>query len=71
MNLAPVVVKFRPAWKRRDYRRLSRRPAPLYIPYQLLDQAPPVLELDEPAAEPEPVTEPVRPLWLTRPGGEQ
>ena len=44
MNLSPVVVKFRPAWKRRGYRRLSRRPAPLYVPQQLLDQAPPVLE---------------------------
>ena len=71
MNLNPVVVKFRPAWKRRGYRRLSRRSAPLYIPQRFLDQAPPVLELDEPAAAPDSATEPVRPLWLTRPGGEQ
>ena len=63
MNLSPVVVRVRAAWKRRDYRRLTR-PAGLYVPPQLLDEAPPVPDLpalaDSADAE-----------WLTRAGGER
>jgi type IV secretion system protein VirD4 len=66
MNLSPVVVKFRPAWKRRGYRRLSRRPAPLYVPSQFLDEAVPLPELTGAAAVP---AEPLS--WLTGSGGGQ
>ena len=31
MNLSPVIIKFRPAWKRPGLR-FGRRPAPLYVP---------------------------------------
>ena len=31
MNLNPVIIKFRPAWKRLGYR-FGRRPAPIYVP---------------------------------------
>jgi hypothetical protein len=38
MNLSPVIVKFRPAWKRLDYR--FGRHVPVYIPRQLAAQIP-------------------------------
>ena len=71
MNLSPVVVKFRPAWKRRGYRRLTRRPAGLYVPSQFLEEAASPAELPgscgvlEPAAPAEPVS------WFTTAGGDQ
>jgi hypothetical protein len=58
MNLSPVVVKVRAAWKRRGYRRLSRR-AGLYVPPWRLDEAAPVLELPGFAAGAAPETAPV------------
>ena len=56
MNLAPVVVKFRPAWKRSGYRRLSRRPGRCTSRISSSTRPRLVLELDEPTAAPEPVT---------------
>ena len=72
MNLSPVVVKFRPAWKRRGYRRLTRRPAGLYVPSQFLEETAPLAELPGAAAVPEPAgtaTEPAS--WFTTAGGDQ
>jgi hypothetical protein len=68
MNLSPVVVKFRPAWKRRGYRRLSRGPV-LDVPAWIPDQVVPVRELPE-AAEPFPVPAPAAAPWLAKAGGE-
>jgi type IV secretion system protein VirD4 len=71
MNLSPVVVKFRPAWKRRGYRRLTRRPAGLYVPSQFLEEAAPAAELPGSAGVPEPAA-PAEPVsWFTTAGGDQ
>jgi type IV secretion system protein VirD4 len=57
MNLAPVVVKIRPAWKRLDYR--LRRFAPARTPRPAAARA---LSIDDtmPLELPEPVAEPAR-----------
>jgi len=71
MNLSPVVVKFRPAWKRRGYRRLTRRPAGLYVPPQFLEETAPAAELPASALVPEPAV-PAEPVsWFTSAGGDQ
>ena len=66
MNLSPAVVKFRPAWKRRGYRRLSRRPAPLYVPSQFLAEAEAAAE---PSGAPAPVSAPEPVSWFTGSAG--
>ena len=62
MNLNPVIVKFRPAWKRLGFR-FGRRPVPVYVPRPAvarglgldLDSTMP-LELPLPEPEPEHVS---------------
>ena len=71
MNLNPVVVKIRPAWKRRGLARLNRRAMPEIPPWR---EEAPVLELPGPAGqapEPFPASAPDSTGWLTRTGGEQ
>jgi hypothetical protein len=68
MNLRPVVVKVRAAWKRRGYRRLSRR-AGLYVPPWRLDEAVPVPELPGFVAGALPETAPV-PVSANGHGGQ-
>ena len=71
MNLSPVVVKFRPAWKRRGYRRLTRPPAGLYVPSQFLEEAAPLAGLPASAMAPEPAA-PAEPVsWFAGSGGDQ
>jgi type IV secretion system protein VirD4 len=74
MNLNPVVVKIRPAWKRRGLARLNRQAAAYAPPWRSGEEFPDLAELDAgmtgDAPAPEAAPQDAAP-WFTRAGGAQ